>query len=346
MRVHITEVKAGDRLSEDIYSVSGFPILSSGTPINEKELSRLYQHQIEHLAVDRDPEAAEPDGPRSSINPLLKPLYLDAVAGVERMFVHALEDGRIREEDVRTSFRPLVDSLRSERDVVSLLLLLNSQDDYTFQHSVQVGLLCYYIARWLDWNEQRTLLAAKAGFMHNIGISKIPGSILNKPGKLTEEEFRIIRSHPELGFDLLKDSVPEPAVALAALQHHERMDGSGYPAGLKGDSIHRMARIVAVADIYSAMISSRVYRAKRDMLFVLKEIYAMSFDQLDPEIAHTFIRYMVLNFIGKRVLFTNGETGVIVMTHPTDFFRPLVRIGEEFIDMSVQDTYVIEEVFI
>jgi HD-GYP domain-containing protein (c-di-GMP phosphodiesterase class II) len=105
-----------------------------------------------------------------------------------------------------------------------------------------------------------------------------------------------------------------------------------------------MAKIVAIADVYSAMISSRVYREKRDLLHVLRDMHELSFQELDPDFTHTFIRHMIPNFIGKRVDLTSGESGIIVMTHPTDFFRPLVQVGEQFIDLSVNRKIEITQV--
>ncbi|QJD87853.1 HD-GYP domain-containing protein [Cohnella herbarum] len=349
MRVHITDVRAGDRLAEDLYNSFGLHVLSKGTTLNEKELSRMYQHQIDFLEIERragnSPVQVEEEQPSSTYNPLLRPLYHDAVAGAEQLFERALVEGRIYEEDVKESFQPLVENFRAERDVVSLLLLLNSQDDYTYQHSVQVGMLSYYIARWLGWNEEETVRAGKAGFLHDIGKCKIAEAILNKPSKLSDEEYEEIKNHPAYGFEILKKSFNDSVIALAALQHHERMDGKGYPNGLTRDEIHPMARIVAVADVYSAMISSRVYREKRDLLQVLREMFQLSFEELDPEVTHTFIRHMIPNFIGKRVELSTGESGTIVMTHPTDYFRPLVQVGEQFIDLSVQRNQEIKQVF-
>jgi putative nucleotidyltransferase with HDIG domain len=246
MRVHITDVKSGDRLAEDIYNSFGLHVLSKGATLNEKELTRMFQHQIDYIEIDwrpsQTPVKTEESAPTPSYNPLLRPLYHDAVAGTEQLFERALVEGRIYEEDIKMSFQPLLENFRAERDVVSLLLMLNNQDDYTYQHSVQVGMLSYYIARWLGWSEEDTLRAGKAGFLHDIGKCKISDVILNKPNQLTEEEYEEIKRHPQYGYDILKGSFDDPEIALAALQHHERMDGKGYPLGLTGRKFIRWLR--------------------------------------------------------------------------------------------------------
>ncbi|MFC5529354.1 HD-GYP domain-containing protein [Cohnella yongneupensis] len=346
MRVHITDVRSGDRLTEDIFNSFGLHVLSKGATLNERELSRLYQHQVDFVEIE--PRAGMNASPEPALyNPLLRPLYHDAVAGAEQLFERALTEGKIYEEDIKESFQPLVDNIKVERDVVSLLLMLNSQDDYTYQHSVQVGMLSYYIARWIGWSEEDTVRAGKAGFLHDVGKCKISEAILNKPDRLTNEEFSEVKNHAKYGYDILKTSIDDAGIALAALQHHERMDGSGYPLGLTKDNIHPLARIVAVADVYSAMISSRVYSDKRDLLIVLKELHELSFSALDPDITHTFIRHMVPNFIGKKVELISGEFGTIVMTNTSDYFRPLIQLddSEIFIDLSSQRTYDIKHIF-
>lgn len=349
MRVHITDVRSGDRLSEDIYNSFGLHVLSKGTALNEKEISRLYQHQVDFLEIEPrlSPSAnqAEESAIPAIYNALLRPLYSEAVAGAEELFERALQEGRIYEEDVNETFQPLIDNFRTEGDLVSLLLILNSQDDYTYQHSVQVGMLSYYIARWLNWSEEETIRAGKAGFLHDIGKCKISDEILNKPSTLTDDEFLQIKNHPQMGYDILKKSFEDSAIALAALQHHERMNGRGYPLGLTKDNIHPMAKVVAVADVYSAMISTRVYSEKMDLLHVLRELYELSFTELDPDITHTFIRHIIPNFIGKKVKLSSGEIGNIIMTNPSDFFRPLVQIGDKFIDISTDRNYEIQQIF-
>jgi putative nucleotidyltransferase with HDIG domain len=350
MRVHITDVRSGDQLTEDIFNSFGLHVLSKGVILNEKELTRLFQHQVDYVEIEWRPSSApsskfEEIDSKPLYNPILRSIYKDAISGVEKLFERALEENRIYEEDVKESFQPFVDNFRNESDVVSLLLLLNSQDDYTYQHSVQVGMLSYFIARWMGSSEEETIRAGKAGFLHDIGKCKVPEAILNKPDRLTDEEFQQIKKHAQLGYDMLKNSFDDNAIALAALQHHERMNGSGYPLGLTRENIHPLARIVAIADVYSAMISTRVYKEKRDLLYVLKELHELSFQELDPDITHTFIRHMIPNFIGKNVELNTGEMGTIVMIHPTDFFRPLVQVGEQFIDLSIQRKQEIKEVF-
>ncbi|MNI37991.1 Cyclic di-GMP phosphodiesterase response regulator RpfG [compost metagenome] len=221
---------------------------------------------------------------------------------------------------------------------------MNSNDDYTFQHSVQVGMLSYYLAKWLDKSEEEALLIGKAGYLHDIGKSKIDQSILNKPSRLTADEFDEIKKHTIYGYDIIRHSYKDTGLAMAALQHHERMDGNGYPLRKKGLDIHPFARIVAVADVYSAMTSNRAYQKKKDLLYVLRELHRMSFGELDAEATQCFIKHMIPNFIGKKVNLADGRVGDIILTNPCDFFRPLIQIDSQFFDLSHETAIEIDSI--
>src|SRR5690606_17737852 len=167
------------------------------------------------------------------------------------------------------------------------------------------------------------------------------------PSKLTVEEFEIMKCHTTYGHNIISRSLPnEREIGLVALQHHERLNGSGYPGGITETQIHPHSKIVAVADVYSAMISSRVYQKKKDLLFVLRELHRLSFTELDPYIVHTFIQKMTPHFIGKKLVLVSGEMGDIVMNNPTDPFRPLIRMGSQFIDLSKHHELIIDTIYI
>lgn len=353
MKVHVSDLQIGDRLSHDTFNGYGLHVLSKGTLLFEKEISRLFQHQIEYVDVEdrsNGQDVADTRTLETTLSPkwlpTVQPLYENAIKSFEKLFKSAISSGQVDMEHFDKAVSPLLDNLQLERDVVSLLLLLNTSDDYTYQHSMQVGMLSYYLALWMGYPNEEALTIGRAGFLHDIGKSKISPHILNKPGKLTKEEFDEVKKHPQYGHDIIVNSLHEEYAAIGALQHHERSNGSGYPHGLTSEQIHPVAKIISVVDIYSAMISQRVYQDKRDLLYVLRELYRLSFEELDPQTTHTFIKHMIPNFIGKSIELESGESGMIVMTHPTEFFRPLIRVGGRFIDMSMERHYEIKHVYL
>lgn len=340
MRVSVLQVSVGDRLLYDVFNSYGLQLIAAGTQLHKADIEKLYAHNVDY--VDIAPRGDDTPSPRYEAKQLDS--FHSAVSGIKQLFESVREEGKLHEDEINRSFDPLIDNFQQERDVVSMLLVLNSKDDYTYQHSVQVGMLSYYIAKWSGHSEQQALRAGKAGYLHDIGKSRIDDAILRKPTSLTDEEFAEIKKHTIYGYDILSGSFEDPSLALVALQHHERLDGSGYPHGITGDQMDPLAKIVAVADVYSAMICTRVYQKKRDLLVVLRELHRMSFGELEPGAVQAFIKHMIPNFIGKTIVLGDGRTGKIVMTNPSDHFRPLILIDGRFIDLSSETRLEIESI--
>jgi putative nucleotidyltransferase with HDIG domain len=337
MRVQVFMLAVGDRLISDAYNSIGLHVLSAGKVLDVYDITKLNNHNVDYVDIAAREDLLVDASAASANNSIMEDqaiAYTEAIDGIKSLFEMVLLEGIVHKEDVDSSFAPLISSVEQENDVVSLLLSLNSKDDYTYQHSVQVGMLSYYMAKWMGIPEEEAQFIGKAGFLHDIGKSKIDNKILTKLDQLDDTEYEELKSHTLYGYEILKQSFDETALALTALQHHERLDGKGYPHGKQEPDIHPYAKIVAVADVYSTMISNRIYEHKKDLLVVLRELHRMSFGELDPNATQTFIKNMIPNFIGKRAELSDGRVGTIIMTNPTDFFRPLVRVDDEFIDLS------------
>jgi putative nucleotidyltransferase with HDIG domain len=350
MRIHVTELHIGDQITSNIFNNYGLHVLTSNTILNADDISKLFRHNIDYvdISVRNDFEMNVEIGPQyKSIISNILPKFETATSGIKSLFDQVRAEGKIDERIVHQNIDPLMEQFQKEKDVVSLLLTLTNKDDYTYQHCVQVGMISYYLALWTGLSEEQALLTGKAGFLHDIGKSQIDEIILNKPGKLSDEEYQLMKNHTIFGYEIIENSLlTNKEISLVALQHHERLDGTGYPNKLTKGKLHPMSTIISVADVYSAMISSRVYQKKRDLLYVLRELYRLSFSELDPQVVSSFIRKMIPNFIGKKLVMQTGEIGQIIMTNPTDVFRPLIKINDQFMDMSKNHQYVIDTIFL
>ncbi len=347
MQVQVDELMLGDRLTQDVFNSYGVPVLAANTVLDQDALDLLYKHRIDEVMIERKPEALTSSYYKTEHMRHMLVTFERSLESIKTIFEKCRSAGQITDADVEEGFVPFIGSFKNETDIVSLLLLLNNKDDYTYYHCVHVGMISYFIAKWMGMPEYEALRVGKAGYLHDIGKSRVNSDILNKSGKLTDEEFEEMKRHTVYGYDIIKKSLElddQEEYALTALQHHERLHGKGYPLGKTAAHIHPFAKIVAVADIYSAMITTRVYQKKRDLLVVLKEIHRCSFGELDATVAHTFIKHMIPNFIGKQVVLNDGRQGKIVMTNATDYFRPLVQVQEEFIDLSHQSSLDIVDI--
>lgn len=347
LKAHIMDLSPGDRLEFDVFNDYGVLVLQKEKELTSEAIVKLMQHGIDY--VDILPQSVNVEVPVAVPFPehvqKAKPYLDDAIDGFETIFMEALSNGTFDNNKVDSLLEPMVAQLNVQKDVVSLLLAVNDKDNYTYNHSLQVGMLSYYIALWIGYTQEEAYLAGKAGYLIDIGKSKVPQDILNKPGKLTPEEFEEVKHHTIYGHDIILKSTGDELTALVALQHHERDDGSGYPKGLKQDEIHPYAKIAAVADVFSAMTSNRIYQSKQELLSVLKELNNLSFGKLSPEPTQALISHLIPNFIGKKVLLSSGEVGSIVMTNQSDFFRPLVQTESRFVDLSKERQTAIAEVY-
>lgn len=351
LRVHIMDLVPGDQLQDDTFNHAGVLVLRKDATLSHESIARLLQHSIDYIdIIERkiDLEHTADQLPSHKAYTKVNQQFHHAIDQFEHLFLTVLADGTYEDNKMEQLLQPVVSTLEEQKDVVSLLLLLHQQqtDDYTYNHSLQVGMLAYYIAKWLHYSDEEAYLVSKAGFLIDIGTSKLSTSIVNKPGRLTDQEFAEIKKHPEYSYNIIMGSTKDEVSALVALQHHEREDGSGYPKGLHGQDIHPYAKIVAVADVYTAMISNRVYQTKQELLTVLKELNTLSFGKLSPEPTQALIKHLLPNFIGKKVLLSTGESGIIVMTSQTDFFRPLVQTDTTFIDLARKPEITIQEVYL
>ena len=184
-----------------------------------------------------------------------------AKTAVVEMFSHVRMGRALELENIGALVDDIASSIARHPNAFISLARLKTADDYTYMHSVAVCALMIALAKQLKLKEDQQRLAGLAGLMHDLGKAAIPLKVLNKPGKLTDQEFTVVRSHPVEGFHMLKEggNIPE-AVLDACLHHHEKVDGSGYPDKLKGDGISVIARMTAICDVYDAITSDRPYK--------------------------------------------------------------------------------------
>jgi HD-GYP domain-containing protein (c-di-GMP phosphodiesterase class II) len=249
--------------------------------------------------------------------------------------------------DIRNKIVPLIKQTIELPCLFSLFASLQSKDDYTYRHNIGVGVIAFLIGKWLNLEEPELTQLLIAATLHDVGKVKIPLDILNKPDKLTAEEFDFMKKHTIFGYEILKETVGiNHREALVALQHHERQDGSGYPFGIGSDKLDLFGRIVAIADVFHAMTSKRPYRNASPFYETLKQMNRNAFGELDARITQLFMNKVTQALIGNEILLTDGRKGSIVMINPHEPLRPLVRMKEgTFLDLSREPAIHIDQVF-
>ena len=212
--------------------------------------------------------------------------------------------------------------------VFDMLHNMRDFDDLTYAHSMNVAMICNVFSRWLGLDEENVKLATACGMMHDIGKLKIPDEIIKKPGKLTDREYNLIKSHPVLGYNILKDQQISEHIKLAALEHHEKCDGSGYPMNLTRDKIDGFAKIVAIADVYDAMTANRVYREGMCPFKVIEIFEEEGLQKYEIPYIMKFLENVVNTYIDNRVMINDGRTGTVRWINKQRLSKPMLEMAD------------------
>ena len=252
----------------------------------------------------------------------------DQAAGLVKSVMQDARLGRaVQVEQVGSMVENITGSILRNPGALLGLLRIKSADDYTFLHSVAVCTLLVAFCRSRGLDDATTYQAGLGGLLHDTGKALVPEHILNKPGRLTEEEFEIIRRHPRDGYDLLLQSPGIGPIPLdITLHHHERRDGSGYPDKLAGDGISELAQMAAIVDVYDALTSDRCYHKGMPAAEALRKIFEWSKFHFNPALAQEFIRCVGIYPVGTLVLLESGRLGVVTELHETKLLEPKVNV--------------------
>ena len=292
-----------------------------------------------HMAVTRLPQARMPepvptdDGGEPSAQVDLatemgraRKLYDESKSKMRAMFAEARLGRAIDPEVTRTLVEDIAGSVQRNPWALITVARLKNSDEYTYMHSVAVCALMIALGRQLGLSGEEIRAAGTAGLLHDLGKARLPPDVLNKPGKLTEQEFEVIKSHPRHGWDLLRQVRGIDDIALdVCLHHHEKMDGTGYPDGLAGEEISLYARMGAVCDIYDAVTSNRPYKKGWDPAESLRNMARWTGSHLDARIFAAFVKSVGIYPLGSLVRLESGLMGVVIEQGESSLLTPRVR---------------------
>jgi len=322
----------GKRLNKNILGPTGVLYLPQDILLTERHLEILKDASIE--LTDTDIMDSLP----------IEKVIKDAVDEWKEIFQTVKNSDQIFVRSIEEKAVPLIFELVDNYDLHSILSELLGNDDYTYRHSVAVAALSTLIGKWLDFPPDKLRGLTIAALLHDIGKTKIPSYILTKAERLTQQEYQIVKQHTVFGYEMIRNAEGLSELhALVALQHHERLDGSGYPHHLR-DEAHLESRIVAVADVFHAMLSKRPYKESLPFYQVVKELYSGAFGLFDPLIVAMFTQRAMEALIGNDVLLSNGQMGKIIQIDPQNMWKPLIMSNNKFINLANHPSIYIEQV--
>ena len=327
-KLPISLVKPGMTIARPVYNCDGQILLHTGMHLNSRYISRLRHLGIPALYVEDDllqgVEVSDviSDETRVHARRALKQLHVEVATEVN--LGHPPEINAITTREI---IDLILSDILSDRDLVVNLTDIRSSDDYTFAHSVNVCVLSLLTGVALGLNRHQLTSLGIGSLLHDIGKTKVPREVLNKPGRFSDYEFCEMQRHTVFGFDILRTQKElSLSAAHVAYEHHERFNGEGYPRGLRGHKIHLFARIAGLVDVYDALISNRVYRKGYLPHEAIEMIYASGDYLFDYRIVRAFLDCIAAYPTGTVVELSDGRVAVVTGTLRGHSHRPNIRV--------------------
>lgn len=346
--ISIAEVKTNMVLSRDVISDTGIVLMSENTMLNDRNIMKLKVYDIESVFIkSEDGPFEEPvEVPSSYPEPVriretqnfkeFERKYEKSATETKAVFLSIGSGNGVDLDQLYNITKEIMDSLRSKSDLFMYLGNLKKMDEHTYAHSINVSLLCNLFGFWMGFDQEEIINLTTAGMLHDIGKTKVSAEILNKESSLTKDEFEELKRHTIYGFRILEKEDLDERIKKTALMHHEKINGTGYPTGAKGNQIDAFARIVAIADIYDAMTSERNYRERICPFDVLKTFEQNCYGELDTEYLLLFLQNIAYTYVGSWVELSNGQIGEVVFINANHLSTPIVRVENTFYDLTMR----------
>lgn len=378
-KVILQNLKEGMVIAEDVMTQGGQRILEKGRVLSKQSILRLSFYNIKSAMVeDQTPEAPEvskaPEAPvkRPAPASIAKPTtpvapapkaysqtiktsqkfqsfqvdHTIALSTIKAGLENYVNKGTPLDTNVLLSaVLGIFNSCKTSLELFNMLHNMHSSKDSIYSHSLNVALICRQLGKWLKLDAQTLDTLTLAGILHDIGKLKIPTELLDKPGKYTDEEFEMVKMHTQYGFELLKSLPLDERIKKAAMSHHERCDGTGYPMKLTQDDTDDFAMIVAIADVYDAMTTARSYRAPLCPFQVIDNFEKDGLQKYKPQYILTFLGHIAGTYQNHRILLNDGRSANIVMLNQKYLSRPIIQLDDNScIDLSTTPDLFIKAV--
>ncbi len=353
----IKSVRIEDPVGIEVEDLDDIP------PVDEADILSMIERRLEE-GENEEPEPKNPFAPVVEVHEFEEPSHHEKIQadpkfkafkkGFSRN-VTALK-GQLNDIVERNSpinvdnmLAPTMALLSAEENntfgVFDMLHNMRQFDDLTFTHSMNVALICNVFAKWLGMTQEEAKLATACGMLHDIGKLKIEDSIIKKPDKLTDSEYARIKLHPIEGYKILQHQNINEHIKNSALMHHEKCDGTGYPLKLPADKIDYYAKLVAIADVYDAMTSARVYRGALCPFKVIEIFEQEGLHKYDVVLIMTFLENVINTYIDNRVQLSDGRIGVVKWIDKNNLSKPMIQLPDQsFVELAKYRDLKIERI--
>lgn len=323
--IGIESLQGEELLGRNVYDEAGRILLTSGTKIRKAYIDKLKTKGYYKVYVEDEISAGiEVD------DIISEKTRKKSKEALKSQFSNYLSYQDVDIDTLLDCVNDIIDDVLKNNDIILNISDIRTKDEYTFAHSVSVCALAVSVGVNLNINHQRLKELAIGSLLHDLGKILVPSEVLNKPSKLTSEEFEMIKKHPRFGYDILnKKHQITPISKNIVLMHHEKCNGIGYPLGVDVNQIHELTRLVTICDMYDAMTSDRPYRKGMRAYEVIEYLSALTMNELDKSMLQKFKNHVAVYPSGTLVKLNNGYKGIISRQNKGFLVRPIVRLLED-----------------
>lgn len=356
IKIFTTQAMPGMTIAVDVYTADDHLIISKDTILTDKIITRLEFYSITDISIytDADITTVESEYVQTSYYEEIKKneafhrfhlAYKNTLTDFKKTLDQIVTDKvDIDTDQLLADVNKILHQCNSNIELFNMLHCIRQYDDTTYIHSLNVAIICNIIGKWLNFSKEDLEVITLCGLLHDLGKLLIPSKIITKPAKLTDDEFTTIKTHTLRGYNILKSKHIDSRIKHSTLMHHERCDGSGYPYSFYSEQIDPFAKLVAIADVYDAMTCARVYRGPLCPFEVVNLFETEGYIKYDPKYIMTFLEGIVQTYIHNSVRLSNQMVGEIILINKLELSRPVVKSGNQFIDLSKQRDLTIEAI--
>lgn len=350
--IPITEVLPGMIAAKDIYSKNEQLLIGSNCRFDANSIARIAFFDIDNVQIFENKSFDEENGVDETSGVIkekqfivFEQAYEESLVGIKESMNQLLTiDDKIDENKLIRDVENIVNT-GSNYQILNMLQSIKNYDDETYNHSLNVAMICNVFADWLGMSAYEKKLLTLCGLLHDFGKLLISKEVLKKPGKLTDSEYEIIKQHPVKGYEFLKNKNINDHVKKSVLLHHERCDGKGYPFGMKVGELDPYACVTAIADVYEAMTATRVYRKGLSPFRVIKLFEDEGRQQFNPVYLMPILQNLTEMYLSHQVELSDGRKGTIVMINKNELSRPIVMVDNQFVDLTRERDVTIDKIF-
>lgn len=348
-KIIVKKLISGMIIGDDVYTSTDQLILPKHSILNDRMITRLKIYGIPAVSIitreetaDMEKDLFEEESIYSQRVTSSKEFqdYSKEFVGVTKKLKGSIKElitNGISSSELQGLMKEsmsLIEQSSGQFNIFDMINNMRETSDSTYVHSINVSLIAVVLGKWLNFSNEDLEILGLSGLLHDIGKLLIPESILYKPFKLTDKEYEIIKGHTTKGYQLIKDLDIDERVKHVALMHHERCDGSGYPMSLKRDQISKYAKIIAIADVYDAMTSSRLYRESFCPFEVIREFERDGLQLYETEYIMTFLKNVAQTYLHNQVRLNDKTEGEVIMINQFNLSKPVVKMKDSYVDLS------------